>query len=162
MTISCLPHIVLSSDAHWGPHSVWFLAHHGDREVASITMLRTCQDFNSKTDANIGSIYLNPLELASCLVASIQVTGPNQEKQDIPSFKTFTSKDRHNMVTPEDISNRWFIGLAQANKTIKHTTQRILWSAILPLARRYKVDRMYERPWLKCTIYTDAMNEWAP
>ena len=62
------------------------------------------------------------------------------------------------MVTPEDISNRWFIGLAQASKTIKHTMQRILQSAVLPLACRYKVDRMYERPWLKCTIYTDAMN----
>ena len=122
----------------------------------------TCQqhDFNSnlKTDANIGSIYFNPFGLASHLVASIQLTSPNQEKQDIPSSKTFTSKDRHNMVTPEDISNRWFIGLAQANKTIKHTTQCILRSAILPLAHRYKVDRMYECPWLKCTIYTDAMN----
>ena len=160
--LSCLPHIVLSSDAHWDPHSVRFMAHRGDWEVASITTSHTCQqhDFNSnlKTDANIGSIFFNPFKLASCLVASIQVTGPNQEKQDIPSSKTFTSKERHNMVTPEDISNRWFIGLAQASKTIKHTMQRILWSAVLPLARRYKVDRMYEWPWLKCTIYTDAMN----
>ena len=30
--------------------------------------------------------------------------------------------------------------------------------AVIPLACRYKVDRMYERPWLKCTIYTNAMN----
>ena len=160
--LSCLPHIVLSSDAHWDPHGVGFPAHCSDREVASITMSHTCQqhDFNSnlKTDANIGSIYFNPFELASRLVTSIQVTGPNQEKQDIPSSKTFTSKERHNMVTPEDISNRWFIGLAQASKTIKHTTQRILRSAVLPLACRYKVDRMYEQPWLKCTIYTNAMN----
>ena len=107
---------------------------------------------------NIGSIYFNPLELASHLVASIQVTGPSQEKQDIPSSKTFTSKEQHNMVTPEDISNRWFIGLAQASKTIKHTTQCILQSAVLPLPHRYKVDRMCERPQLKCTIYTNAMN----
>ena len=160
--LSRLPHIVLSSDAHWDPHGVLFPAHCSDREVASITMSSTCQqhDFNSnlKTDANIGSICFNPFELASHLVTSIQVTGPNQEKQDILSSKTFTSKERHNMVTPEDISNRWFIGLAQASKTIKHTTQCILWSAVLPLARRYQVNRMYERPWLKCTIYTDAMN----
>ena len=160
--LSRLPHIVLSSDAHWGPHRVRFPAHCGDREVGSIITSCTCQqhDFNSnlKTDANIGSIYFNPFELASYLVASIQVTGPNQEKQDIPSSKTFTSKERHNMVTPEDISNRWFIGLAQASKTIKHTTQCIVWSAVLPLVCRYKVDRMYEWPRLKCTIYTNAMN----
>ena len=62
------------------------------------------------------------------------------------------------MVTPEDISNRWFIGLAKASKTIKHTMQCILRSTVLPLACRYKVDRMYEWPWLKCTIYTNAMN----
>ena len=160
--LSRLPHIVVLSDAHWDPHGVRFLAHHGDGEVASITTSCTCQqhDFNSnfKTDANIGSIYFNPFELASCLVASIQVTGPNQEKQDILSSKTFTSKERHNMVTPEDISNRWFIGLAQASKTKKHTTQHILQSAVLPLAHRFKVNRMYERPRLKCTIYTNAMN----
>ena len=153
---------MLSSDAHWDLHGVQFSAHHGDGEVASITTSHTCQqhNFNSnlKTDANIGSIYFNPFELASCLVASIQVTGWNKENQDIPSSKTFTSKERHNMVTPEDISNRGFIGLAQASKTIKHTTQRILRSAVLPLARRYKVSRMYEQPRLKCTIYTDAMN----
>ena len=160
--LSHLPHIMVSSDAHWDPHGVRFPARHGEGEVATITMSCTCQqhDFNSnlKTDANIGSIYFNPFKLASCLVASIQVTGPNQEKQDIPSSKTFTSKDQHNMVTPEDISNRWFIGLAQASKTIKHTTQCILQSAVLPLACRYKVNRTYEQPWLKCTIYTNAMN----
>ena len=73
--LSRLPHIVLLSDAHWDPHGVWFPAHRGDGEVASITMSHTCQqhDFNSnlKTDANIGSIYFNPFELASRLVASI-------------------------------------------------------------------------------------------
>ena len=120
--LSNLPHIVLSSDAHWDPHGVRFPAHQSNGEVASITTLCTCQqhDFNSnlKTDASIGSIYFNPFELASCPVASIQGTGPNQEKQGIPSSKTFTSKERHNMVTPEDISNMWFIGLTQASRTI--------------------------------------------
>ena len=95
--LSRLPHIVLSSDAQWDPHGVQLPAHRGDGEVASITTLHTCQqyEFNSnlKTDANIGSIYFNPLELASHLVASIQVTGLNQEKQDILSSKTFTSKE---------------------------------------------------------------------
>ena len=62
------------------------------------------------------------------------------------------------MVTPEDISNRWFIGLSQASKSIKDTMQHILRSAVLPLACRYKTNRMYERPQLKCTIYIDAMN----
>ena len=36
--------------------------------------------------------------------------------------------------------------------------QHILWSAVLLLAHRYNVDRMFEWPQLKCTIYTDAMN----
>ena len=38
--LSRLPNIVLSSDAHWDPHSVRFPAHWGDGEVAGISQRR--------------------------------------------------------------------------------------------------------------------------
>ena len=62
------------------------------------------------------------------------------------------------MVTPEDLSERWFIGLGQATETLKVTTQRLLRSAILPLARQYHTDRMFTRPRIWGTIYTNTMN----
>ena len=62
------------------------------------------------------------------------------------------------MVTPEDISQQVVYRPCPSKQNNKAHTQHILWSAILPLACRYKVDRMYEWPCLKCTIYTNAMN----
>ena len=71
---------------------------------------------------------------------------------------TFQSKGRHSSVSPQDLSKRWFIGLKKAKDTIKNTTQRILRSALLPLSRRYRAGRMYERPQIRGTVYTDTMD----
>ena len=46
----------------------------------------------------------------------------------------------------------------EAKDTIKNTTQLVLRSALLPLARRYRADRMYERPRTRGTIYTNTMD----
>ena len=42
-------------------------------------------------------------------------------------------------------SERCYIGLGQATQTLKVTTQQLMRSAILPLARRYRTDGHYER-----------------
>ena len=62
------------------------------------------------------------------------------------------------MVTLADLSERWYIGLGQATETLKDTTQSLLRSAILPLMRQYHTDRMFTRPRIQRTIYTDTMN----
>ena len=41
---------------------------------------------------------------------------------------------------------------------LKATTQRLMRSAILPLARQYRADRMFIRLCIHGTIYTDTMN----
>ena len=71
--------------------------------------------------------------------------------------KHSTAQKKQN-VSATNISERWFIGLQQAANTIEATTQRLLRSAILPLARRYRADRMYERPRFRGVIYTDTLN----
>ena len=63
--------------------------------------------------------------------------------QDIPSTRTFQSKERHSSVTPSDLSERWYIGLGQATQMLKVTTQWLMHSAILPLARQYRADSMF-------------------
>ena len=65
--------------------------------------------------------------------------------QDIPSTQTFQSKEHDSSVTSSDLSERWYIGLGQATQTLKVTTQRLMRSAILLLARRYHADRMFMR-----------------
>ena len=81
-----------------------------------------------------------------------------QLKEDVPSSKTFHTSERKSTVSASDLSERWFIGLKQATQTIKSTSQRLLRSAILPLARQYRADRMYECPWLRGVVYTDTMH----
>ena len=68
---------------------------------------------------------------------------------NVPGFKTFVSKDRHSLVTPEELSEQWSIGLAQSKQTLRVTTQRGIRSAILPLSRWYRTDRMYHQRMLR-------------
>ena len=107
---------------------------------------------------NLTSTIYDPATFHSRLISSIQVHAPSKSPEELPSAPTFQSKGRHSSVSPQDLSERWFIGLKKAKDTIKNTTQQILHSAILPLARRYRADRMYERPRIRGTIYTDTMD----
>ena len=61
---------------------------------------------------------------------------------DIPLRHTFISSKRHSRVTAEDLAERWLIGLNQARATMHATTQRGLRSALLPLSRRYRADKI--------------------
>ena len=92
------------------------------------------------------------------LISAVQIHDPMQLKEDVPSSKTFHSSERKSTVSASDLSERWFIGLKQATQTIKSTSQHLLRSAILPLVRRYRADRMYERPRLHGVVYTDTMH----
>jgi hypothetical protein len=60
-------------------------------------------------------------------------------------------------VTPEQLVDRWMIRLETARQTLKRTTQRFLRSALLPLSRRYKADRIYQTPRLQGEWYTDTV-----
>ena len=77
---------------------------------------------------------------------------------DVPILKSFQSSDRHTDVSPEDLSERWGISVATAIKTLAKTTQRFLRSAVLPLSRRYRVDRVFTRKTLKGQWSTDTMD----
>ena len=77
---------------------------------------------------------------------------------DIPLPSVFQSSKRHTDVSPEDLSERWFISLNTAKETLKRTTQRFLRSALLPLSRRYRADRMYEAKRLTGTWSTDTID----
>ena len=74
--------------------------------------------------------------VASLMLSHVQVAEMTtlSTVQDIPLTRTFQLKERHSSVTPSDISERWYIGLGQATQMLKVTTQRLMRSAILPLA----------------------------
>ena len=55
----------------------------------------------------------------------------------------FISSEQHSNTTPEDLSERWIISVAQAKLTLKATTQCIKISLVTPLSRRYRGYRMF-------------------
>ena len=142
--LTTLPHIPLSSSATWDPHNVIFLTHcvEGEEHQPQISLISSI----SSSAQDLTSTIHDPVTFHSRLVSSVQVHAPLKSPDELPSTSTFQSKSRHSSVTLEDLSERWLIGLKKAKDTIKNTTQRILHSALLPLARRYRADHMYERP----------------
>ena len=100
----------------------------------------------------------DPAAFSIQLISAVEIDYPLQLKEDVPSSKTFHTSERKSTVSSSDLRKRWFIGLNQATQTIKSTSQLLLSSAILPLAQRYRADRMHERPRLHGVVYTDTMH----
>lgn len=80
------------------------------------------------------------------------------EASEISPPHTFLSSERHSNTTPEVLSERWGLSVAQAALTLKATTRKLVRSALMPLARRYRVDRMFEPNRLQGTFATDTMD----
>ena len=78
--------------------------------------------------------------------------------EDSEPPRTFLSSDRHSSMTPEDLSERWGLSLKQAELTLKASTQKLTRSALMPLSRRYRADRMFEILRIHGTMATDTMD----
>ena len=57
----------------------------------------------------------------------------------------------------EDVSNRWLIGLNRATTTLSATTQFVTRSPTMPLAMRYRADRMFHQRGLNQRFYTETV-----
>jgi hypothetical protein len=75
---------------------------------------------------------------------------------DVPVRRTFTSTERHSRITAEELAERLGIGVERAKSTLRATIQRGTRSAILPLSRRYRADRMFQQRRLNLHISSDT------
>ena len=142
------PHIILTLDTEWNPHTVQLAA------VQSVEAEDMFDMFGGTEPGlqQISSVYCFE-EMAESLRMARQIC-----VIDVEERKTFISKERHAAVTSENLSERWNIGLNQAKQTLKVTTQRGVRSAILPVSRRYRTDRMYHQKKLRNQkFYTDTL-----
>ena len=62
---------------------------------------------------------------------------------DIPDSLPSISTDKHSKVTEMTLEEQFGIGLDRARATLRSTTQKGIRSAIMPLSRCYKTDRIY-------------------
>ena len=108
------------------------------RETINVIQSRQQRDVHQYGRYNIepglqGTVD-DPATFSIRLISAVQIHGPLQIKEDVPSSKTFHTSECKSTVSSSDLSKRWIIGLKQATQTIKSTSQCLLTSAILPLA----------------------------
>ena len=108
------------------------------------------------SDSILHSIEPSLVELKERMIQAVNV---DATIDDIPSRHTFISSERHNKLCADKIADLWGVGRAKAVATLKATTQRGIRSAILPLSRRYRADRMYNVKRLNSKFATDTL--WA-
>ena len=171
---SC-PHIQLTSSTPWDPYKVSFhqssltlddvMAHkrqvsstqssfHIDKDLGGI-------DYSEEYSDQLFSLTSMRRRICSMSIIPESLTRDNNidpGNTDAALPPTFQSSDRHSDVTPQSLSERWGISLQTARKTLIKTTQRFLRSAVLPLGRRYRTDRMFTRKTLSGIWSTDTMD----
>ena len=149
---SCMM-VQLTSQHPWDPSRVKFPV----RE-------RTWEEKPRQMSTIVTSFSIESINRAIC---SMQIIVPDKifrnhsidsGKSDVSTPNTFQSSERHADISPENLSDRWGISIPTAIKTIKKTTQRFMRSAILPLSRRYRVDRVFSRKTLNGDWSTDTLD----
>ena len=166
---SC-PHINLSSNASWNPHTVTFPACQRSLEEeidgfryisASVTNNQQLYD-DEEQDVRLFNLNRITRRISSITVIKPAFLRRNTDidpcSTDIPLTSSFTSSDQHSDVTPKDLSKRWDISTSTAAQTLKKTTQKFLRSAILPLGRRYRTDRIFTRKTLSSDWSTNKID----
>ena len=78
------------------------------------------------------------------------------DNEVFPVRRSFISRNRHTQLSAESLAKLWCIGPKRAKATLLATTQNGIWSAILPLACRYRADRMYNVKRLGGKFATDT------
>jgi hypothetical protein len=143
------PHIHFTLDTEWDPHSVCL--------VAALRTAEAEMDIGDGVEPEPGLLQISSVFSAKRM-AELLPQERNIKAVDVEPRKTFRSNERHSMISSEQLSERWAIGLNQAKQTIRVTTQRGMRSAILPLSCRYRTDRMYHQKKLRGPkFYTDTL-----
>ncbi len=123
-------HINLTSDVEWDPRNISFPNSH--RKEEEYPYISAISQFSTIADISV--------------------------LEDVPSPRTFLSSERKTDVLPAALSEHWQIGMKQATQTLRVTTQRGVRSAIQPLLRRYRTDRMFLPNCLRGQrFYTDTL-----
>ena len=161
------PWIIQTYQHDWDPHSVRFkkVSHTKEEEYlfAGFVAIRVDALHRKVYETNIEPglcvTVQNPSFIDTRLVSQVIIADAKfsdatrinntdedvfeGQHQDIPCHRTLTSKERHLYVNPYDLNERYQIWLDASTKELKVTAQRMIWSAIMTIFRRYWADRMF-------------------
>ena len=155
-----LPRIVLTSDKEWNPHDI-------ELGIQSL-LTNICEPIGQVVgETNQGGNYYGYVDPTSndSLLHQIDPSLADLDTriisalthQDLPVRPTLVSTERHNNATVSKLSEMWGIGINKAAATMKVTTQRGKRSALLPLSRRYRANRIHGMRRLNGKFATDTL-----
>ena len=71
---------------------------------------------------------------------------------------SINSNDRHSQIRPGELARKWNVGIQTAKDTLDVTTQHSVRTAVQPMTRRLRVDRLHlHRPLLRGTWFADTL-----
>lgn len=106
-------------------------------------------------DLHMDDAFLHSIEPSLITIKELSTASIAQE---YPSRRTFVSTERHMKLDALMLADLWGIGLKRAKMTLEATTQMGTRSAILPLSRRYRADKVYSLKTLKGKFATDTLH----
>ena len=169
------PQVVLTSPRPWDPYKVKFpgiseveMSEIEDRNISGVGLRSRRDRAYALSGIEFGDGYSRPIRIfdirafnarimKSTIIPTVIAQGPLSEDEIMPP-KTFLSSKRHTNTTPEDLSEVWNISVGQAKLTLENTTQHHVRSAIMPLSRRYRVDRMFSPKRILGEMASDTMD----
>ena len=167
------PHVDMTSSTLWNPSDVTMIqaTHQGGgmhpwkRRVATVESgpynsciseyVNPCADVTlmDAIDPSLVNLGDGLTSMQRRVMAQI---GTVYDQTDTPGRRTFVSDERHLKVTAQVLAERFGISIPRAQRTLQVTTQRGVRSAILPISRRYRADRMFSVKRLNGKFATDT------
>jgi hypothetical protein len=177
MDLEEYPKVIMTSSRQWDPYKVKFpgmsemeMLELEERNISKINLsFRELENDHEDVRLNeLGDNYNKPMKIfdinmfnrrimKSKLIPSLVSEGPLAEDDILPP-RTFLSGKRHSNTTAEDLSEVWNISVGQAQLTLDNTTQNHVRSAIMPLSRRYRTDRMFSPKRILGEMASDTMD----
>ena len=154
------PKVNMTSESPWNPTDVILQEVTSNPAMMTTPMVkRTTFNMNDRfkyrDDMSSDDILLN--EISSSLTSVNPDPSYDVETDDVPRIRTYVSHERHNKISADKIAEVLCIGPEKAAQMLRVTRQRGTRSAILPIGRRYRADRMYDVRRLEGKFSTDTL-----
>jgi len=152
------PKVQVTSDRYWNPSEVELKEI--TRESVSPCIKKITFNMNDRyiyrDDVSTNDIILNEIS-SSLTTLGTPDSNVDPHTMDVPRVRTYVSHERHNKVTADKLSDMLCIGPERAQQMLRVTRQQGVRSAILPIGRRYRADRMFDVKRLSGKFATDTL-----
>jgi hypothetical protein len=130
---------------------------HHKHFISSVSMPPVVGDKFKYSDIDCDETILHSIEPSLVTLSELHKERHMNTEINVPARNSYhTKQDRHIQVNAQNIASMWGIGINQARATLQCTTQHGVQSALLPLSRRYRADRMYNLKRLNSKFATDT------